>query len=156
MEMTNAQTIRVLRELITVNHDAEKGFQTCADHAHEPDTHALLAHCASTCAANAQELSALVRQVAAAAVPASEVVGVTDRGWNDLRLTATDDLSLLQECERCEAYSLEMYRNALDDHLPDFVRRIVLRQFIRIMRNHDRVRARIGGHEPRPAQRTGS
>jgi uncharacterized protein (TIGR02284 family) len=154
--MRNAQTISTLRDLITVNQDAEKGFQTCADRAQKPDTHALLANCTSTCATNAQELRALLRQLGAAAVQASEGAASARRGWHDLRLTTTDDISLLQECERCEVYSLEMYRNALDDHLPDFVRRIVLRQFIKIMRNHDRVRARSGGHEPRPAQRTGS
>jgi uncharacterized protein (TIGR02284 family) len=155
MEMRNAQTISTLRDLITVNQDAERGFQTCADRAQEPDTHTLLANCASTSATNAQELGALLRQLGAATLRTSEAASVR-RGWHDLRLTTTGDISLLQECERCEVYSLEMYRNALDDHLPDFVRRIVLRQFIKIMRNHDRVRARSGGHEPRPAQRTGS
>ena len=60
--MRNAQTISTLRDLITVNQDAEKGFQSCADRAQEPDTHALLTNCASTSATNAQELGALLRR----------------------------------------------------------------------------------------------
>jgi uncharacterized protein (TIGR02284 family) len=156
--MRNAQTISTLRELIAVNNDAERGFRTCADHAHEPDIDVLLRNCASTCANNAQELHALLRQLGPTSGARGETGTATHRGWNDLRLSATDDASLLEECERCEAYTLEMYRNALDDPLPDFVRRIVLRQFIKVMRNQDRVRAYRGGDEPRPAQRakTGS
>ena len=64
------------------------------------------------------------------------------RGWVTLpaTLTQNNDDSLVDECERGEDHALEVYRNALDDHLPEFVRQVVLRQFEGLMSDHDQIR----------------
>ncbi len=64
------------------------------------------------------------------------------RRWSDLRtaLACDGDGVILDECERGGSRSLEIYRNALDDPLPDLVRAIVLRQFEEVMTNHDQIR----------------
>ena len=64
------------------------------------------------------------------------------RRWVDLRaaLACDEDGVILDECERGESRALEVYRNALDDPLPDLVRAVVLRQFEDVMTNHDQIR----------------
>ena len=64
------------------------------------------------------------------------------RHWSDLRaaLACDGDGVILDECERGASRALEVYRNALDDPLPDLVRAIVLRQFEDVMTNHDQIR----------------
>jgi uncharacterized protein (TIGR02284 family) len=61
-------------------------------------------------------------------------------------LALNDDGALVDECERGEDHALEVYRNALDDHLPEFVRQVVLRQFETLM--NDRHRIRLLASEP--------
>ncbi len=74
-------------------------------------------------------------------MPARQLA-VADRRWGDLRtaLACNEDGVILEECERGESRALEVYRNALDDPLPGFVRAIVLRQFEDVMTNHDQIR----------------
>ena len=71
-----------------------------------------------------------------------KIFSTTRRGWVSLpnSLTLNNDEALVDECERGEDHALEVYRNALDDHLPEFVRQIVLRHFEDMMSDHDQVR----------------
>jgi uncharacterized protein (TIGR02284 family) len=70
------------------------------------------------------------------------VAGFWRSGWAGLRaaLALGEDEAILDACERGESWILEAYRNALDDHLPDFVRDTVLRQFEILMSTHDAIR----------------
>jgi uncharacterized protein (TIGR02284 family) len=55
-------------------------------------------------------------------------------------MTQNTDEALVDECEHGEDHALEVYRNALDDHLPEFVRQVVLDQFESMMSDHDQIR----------------
>ena len=70
------------------------------------------------------------------------IFSASRRGWMTLpvSLTQNNDEALVEECERGEDHALEVYRNALDDHLPEFVRQVVLRQFEDLMSDHDQIR----------------
>jgi len=54
-------------------------------------------------------------------------------------LACNEEGVILEEYERGESRALEVYRNALDDPLPEFVRATVLRQFEDVMSNRDQI-----------------
>ena len=140
--MKNRYTIVTLAELLTVTRDGELGFTTCADYAHSDELKRLFATRAQRRAAAAVELSQLIAELGGDPAVRSRIVGATRRGWVNLHiaLTQNTDDALLQECEHGEDHALEVYRNALDDHLPEFVRQVVLRQFEGLMIDHDQIR----------------
>jgi uncharacterized protein (TIGR02284 family) len=144
--MTNGQAIRTLNELLVVSRDGYKGFRACAEHTRSERLKALFVDRAQACAEAAEELQALIRSLGGEPAPEGANIGAMHRRWVDVRavFASRDDLlldeTIVAECERGEEYALETYRNALDDHLPDFVRYIVLRQFEAVMNNYDRIR----------------
>lgn len=143
--MTNAQTIRTLNELIVVSRDSCKGFRVCAQRARNERLRELLLERARACEEAGEELQALVRSLGGEPAAADATVGMRRR-WMSVHTVLADsdddflDETIVAECGRGEEYALEAYRNALDDHLPDFVRYIVLRQFEGVMNNYDRIR----------------
>ncbi len=139
--MKHGQTVQTLNELIAISRDGERGFGTCAQWTRDPRLRRLLAARSRSCALAASELGARVRQLGGEAARHGSTFGAVHRGWVDLRaaLAYDDDAAILAECERGEGYALEVYRNALDDPLPDFARRVVLRQFMGVMDNHDEI-----------------
>lgn len=140
--MTNAQTIRTLNELIIVSRDGERGFRACAAHVRSERLRALFTDRAHSCAQAAEELEKMVRELGGELTTEPGTFGALHRRWMDVRaiFSGSDDATIVAECERGEDYALESYRNALDDHLPDPVRRIVLQQFEGVMNNYDQIR----------------
>jgi uncharacterized protein (TIGR02284 family) len=139
--MNDRYTIATLSELLSVARGAERGFTACAEHAHADALKKLFVSRASRRAAAAWELSELVERLGGD--PATgRTRGATPRGWVNLHaaLTQNTDEALVAECEHGEDHALEVYRNALDDHLPEFVRQVVLRQFEGMMSDHDQIR----------------
>jgi uncharacterized protein (TIGR02284 family) len=146
-DMNHQYTIETLQELIAVRRDGEQGFRTCAEHARsEPLKRIFMIH-ARECTQALRELQGLIRQLGGdpdvrGTVLRGTVSGAAHRGWANLRaaLARNEDGAILDECEHGESRALEIYRNALDDPLPDFVRGVVLRQFEGVMSNHDQIR----------------
>jgi uncharacterized protein (TIGR02284 family) len=141
--MNNQYTIATLGELIAVCRDGEQGFRTCAEHARSEGLKAIFMLQGRQCADAVRELQALVRQLGGDPDARVSIVGAARRrGWFNLRAMVeyNDDAAILEACERGEDHALEVYRNALDDHLPEFVRSVVLRQFEGVMSNHDQIR----------------
>jgi uncharacterized protein (TIGR02284 family) len=144
-QMTNGQTIRTLNELLVVSRDGYKGFLVCAEHARSERLRKLFQERARACAEAMEELQALVRSLGGEPAAECSTFGAMRR-WINVRAAIANcddeflDETIVAECERGEEYALEAYRNALDDHLPDFVRYIVLRQFEGVMNNYDRIR----------------
>src|SRR6266481_5586416 len=110
--MSYRYIIVTLGELLAVVRGGEHGFMACAEHARADALKKLFARRASR------------------------------RGWVNLHaaLTQNTDEALVDECEHGEDHALEVYRNALDDHLPEFVRQVVLSQFEGMMSGHDQIR----------------
>lgn len=141
--MKNDHTIRTLEELISMSRDGEEGFRACAQHALAQELCQLCLDRSREYADGTEELRSLVRQLGGEPGNRASPAGTLHRRWVNIRaaLARGDDAAILAECERGEDHALETYRNALDDHLPDFVRRVVLRQFEAAMSNRDQVRA---------------
>lgn len=140
--MKNDHTIRTLGELIDINRDGEEVYRLCARRASEASVRRLFLVRARQCADAAQELRRLVRQLGGGAGQGGGSTAPMQRARTEPQAAhARDDDALLEECERDEDRALEIYRNALDDqHLPDFVRQVVLRQFEGVMDSRDRIR----------------
>jgi uncharacterized protein (TIGR02284 family) len=140
--MNNRYTIVTLTELLTVTRDGEHGFTLCAQHARSDELKRMFASRGRRKAAVAEDLSGLIAQLGGDPGARSRIVGSTHRGWVNLHtsLTQNTDEALINECEHGEDHALEVYRNALDDHLPEFVREVVLRHFEDMMGDHDQIR----------------
>lgn len=140
-----------LRELIVARRDGEQGLRICIDHVRDPQLRALLVAHQRDCSRALQELRSLADRLGGAPHPPRLISAATHRHWADLRsaLACHDDGVILDECERGESRALEVYRNALDDPLPELVRATVLRQFEEVMLNHDQIRALRDRSRPR-------
>jgi uncharacterized protein (TIGR02284 family) len=140
--MNYRYTIVTLSELLAVTRDGENGFATCAEHVRSDSLRQLFMSRASRHAVAAAELRGLISQLGGDPAMRGRVFSTSRRGWTTLSasLTQNTDEALVDECERGEDHALEVYRNALDDHLPEFVRQVVLRQFEGLMSDHDQIR----------------
>ena len=163
--MHPAQAVRTLNELITVTHDAERGFSACGVRARDPALRAYLRARARSCASAAEQLQKWVQRLGGEPARRGSRMGAVHRGWAGLRaaLALDDDAAMLAECERGEGHALAIYRNALDDPLPEPVHQLVLQQFAGLMKSHDEIRllhlaptlvpaiaARPRGYDPAP------
>jgi uncharacterized protein (TIGR02284 family) len=143
--MNHRFTIVTLNELLVVAREGQRGFATCAEGVRCGKLKELLNGCALRYSACVAELGELIRQLGGDAHLRARMVGGARRGWLNLRaaLALNDDAALLDECERSEGHVLEIYRNALDDHLPDCVRPVIQRQFEDVM--NDQIHVMRGG-----------
>jgi uncharacterized protein (TIGR02284 family) len=139
--MNYGYTIATLSELLAVVRNGEHGFMACAEHIRADALKKLLVSRANRQAAAARELRELIAQLGGDPAASGKIRGATRRGWVNLHaaLTQNTDEALVQECEHGEDHALEVYRNALDDHLPEIVRQVVLRQFEGMMSDHDQI-----------------
>jgi uncharacterized protein (TIGR02284 family) len=139
--MNYRYTIVTLCELLAVTREGEHGFVTCAENARSDCLRQLFVTRASRHALASAELRGLIGQLGGDPAMRGRISS-TRRGWVSLSATLTqnNDEALVDECERGEDHALEVYRNALDDHLPEFVRQVVLRQFEGLMTDHDEIR----------------
>jgi len=140
--MNHKYTIEALRELITVRRDSEQALRLCAASLGAGELRDVCVRGAEECAQGMRELEALVERLGGGRQAHGAVAGFWRSGWAGLRaaLARAEDGAILDACERGESWILEAYRNALDDHLPDFVRDAVLRQFEVLMSTHDAIR----------------
>jgi uncharacterized protein (TIGR02284 family) len=150
--MSHRFTIDALRELIIARRDAEQGLRICIEHlpggpmgqpkmGHRSQRlRTLVLSQLHECAQALQELQSLVRLLGGDPDPLAKD-RAKSRQWADLRraLACNEDGVILDECERGASRALEVYRNALDDPLPNLVRAVVLRQFEDVMTNHDQI-----------------
>jgi uncharacterized protein (TIGR02284 family) len=140
-------TLEALKELIAARRDGAQGLRICAEQVSSAPLRTLLLDHLHDCTQAVQELQSLIRLLGGTAAagfqePRGLDSAAAERRWAELRaaLACHEDGAILDECERGESRALEVYRNALDDPLPDLVRVVVLRQFEDVMTNHDQIR----------------
>jgi uncharacterized protein (TIGR02284 family) len=140
--MNYRYTIVTLSELLAVTREGEHGFDNCAENARAAALKTLFVSRARRHSAAAAELRELIAQLGGDPSIRGKILSTTRRGWMNLHtaLTRNTDDALVDECEHGEDHALEVYRNALDDHLPEFVRQVLLRQFEGLMSDHDQIR----------------
>ena len=146
--------ISTLSEILKVVNDGERGFALCAAHAQSHELRDAFSAAAIRYAAAAAELRTLLERLGWDPAVHRAAWLAPRRAWQQLRtiLALNDDEALVELCGRGEDHALEVYRNALDDPLPEFVRPVVLRQFESVMSEHPQMRVepeeRVAGTMP--------
>jgi uncharacterized protein (TIGR02284 family) len=162
MRMNHKYTIEALRDLVSVRRDSEQALRLCASSLPVGSLQDVCIQGAEECAAAMRELEALIAGLGGGRPAHGAVAGFWRSGWAGLRaaLARAEDGAILDACERGVSWILEAYRNALDDHLPDFVRDAVLREFEVLMSTHDAIRGcrsqrAVRGDAAAPGAQTG-
>jgi uncharacterized protein (TIGR02284 family) len=149
-----AKSTSILNDLIETSKDGEKGFRTAADDTKNPELKQIFLQRAEDCAQGAAQLQKIVARQGEDPETGGSVLGAVHRGWVNLKSTITgrDDVAILEECERGEDVAKAIYRKALEDTtLAADVREVVQRQYDRVLRNHDQVRALRDNYRARQA-----
>jgi uncharacterized protein (TIGR02284 family) len=140
--MSYKYTIEALRELVAVRRHSEQALKTCSAALAAGALQELCIRSAAECAEAIGEIRALIERLGDTPQPHGAVSRFWRSGWKGLRaaLARGEDGAILDACERGESWILEAYRNTLDDHLPDFVRDALLRQFEVLMSTYEAIR----------------
>ncbi|MBV8852450.1 MAG: PA2169 family four-helix-bundle protein, partial [Sinobacteraceae bacterium] len=125
--------ITALGELLAALQASEQRFLFCAAHARNEALAEVLRARVGRCRGNAARIAELIDQLGGN----PQAPGLSRRGAAALRADAgadnPEDHALIELAERGEDHTLEVYRNALDDYLPELVRQVLLRQFEDVM-----------------------
>src|ERR1700681_1183810 len=142
MERNNV--VDVLRELININRDGEKGYQDATEHAKAADLKSFFRQQASERARFASQLEAELARLGEPTTKkeSGHVAATLHRGWIDVKQSlGGGDHSLLESVEKGEDTAKESYQKALQSALPDSVLMIVREQSRAIGAAHDQVKA---------------
>ena len=140
--MNSRYTIAALTDLLTVLRDSERALRACAAAARGDLLSPLCARAARQRAGAARELARTVWGLGGVVPGCSRSGGPWSDRWSALgqALACAREGEILEALERGESRTLEAYRNALDDYLPEGVREVVTRQFEEAMYTHDEIR----------------
>ena len=143
MPDTNADTIKILNDLIETCEDGRMGFATAADSVQDPRYRDLFRRNSQQRARFVVELQDVVRRLDGKPKDSGTAAGAAHRGWINLRtaVTSKDERAVLSECERGEDHAVKVYREAVAKPLPDSVRSLVERQSAEVGAAHASMRA---------------
>lgn len=135
-----ADTNELVKTVIQVLHDGERGFADIGEHLKSPELKAFFLQESNTRGQFARELQA--------GAGVSEDVGGTASGtvhrvWGDLKANlGGGDHTLLETAEQGEDVAKKAYKEALEDtNLPSSVRTVLQKQQPHIQASHDKVKA---------------
>jgi uncharacterized protein (TIGR02284 family) len=136
-------TSSTLNQLIQTCKDGEKGFQSAAEAVSDPNLRHLFESYSQQRSEFAAELELEVRRMAKEPPDDGHVAAALHRGWMNLKaaVAGRDEGVIIAECERGEDLAVKAYQQALGSPLPNDLRAIVERQFIKIQEAHDQVRS---------------
>lgn len=126
----NNDVIAILNTLIETSRDGEEGFRSAADNAEDARLIDFFLRRSKEVAESVRELQYLVRSLGGEPSHSTSISGALHRRWLDLKtaLTNNDNLAVLNETELGERMAVAAYQDALEIHLPDNVKPVILRQ----------------------------
>jgi uncharacterized protein (TIGR02284 family) len=132
-----------LKELIRTCRDGENGFRTAAADIQDPNLKHLFESYSQQRSEFASELQEELQRHAEEPVDSGHASATLHRSLMavEATLTGRDEGTIISECERGEDQAVEAYEAALRTLLPDGVRSLVERQFLRIREAHDQIRS---------------
>jgi uncharacterized protein (TIGR02284 family) len=143
MTTNDDKTVLILNDLLLAARDAEKGFQTAADHAKLPELVELFAGFSLQRAKFAKELEERIRTLRATPALVPNPAAAMHRAWMGLKtaIESNEAHALLAECERGEDMAVKAWATAVQD--PDLdgqSRTLIQRQYELVQAAHDRVK----------------
>lgn len=139
------EIVKALTSLAQANRDSEEGYSEAAESVRDkdPELHTLLHRYAQQRARFAGELEQEVRTYGGEYPIGGTFEGTLRKGWLNLRsaISGGDSGAMLDECIRADESTLEEYRDALDQDLPDYLKEMVRQQHDEIMEAVQQLRA---------------
>jgi uncharacterized protein (TIGR02284 family) len=127
--MTQRDTVSILKQLVDLSEDSEKGFVRIAGAVTNPDLRGFFQRRSTDCAIAATELKALVQSLGGLRPDGRAVSAAARPGWNMPRTTLKDaDLTALKVVEDAEDKAEAAYVAALAVDLPHQIRSVLQRQ----------------------------
>jgi uncharacterized protein (TIGR02284 family) len=135
-------SLAILHDLIETSKEGERGFALAARDNREPGLMDMLKDAEESCRAAAIEICDQLQLIGEPLERQQVVPGRVHRGWIDFRAIPIrrDTKLILEECERGQDYARSLYETALRLELPEAARRVVERQYERVVAIQARVR----------------
>jgi uncharacterized protein (TIGR02284 family) len=141
--LDESSVISTLNNLIETCRDGQKGFESAAEGVSDPSIKSAFHQYAKQRSQFAAELQSEVRMLGGDPETTGSVAGTLHRGWINIKaaMTAKDEHSILEECERGEDSAKKNYAQALEASLPPKVQNLVNRQYHDVIVAHDTIRS---------------
>jgi len=132
-----------LNQLIQTCKDGHEGFRTAAQAVDDVNLQHLLESYSQQRAEFVSELDAEVRRLDQDPSTSGHLSASLHRGWMDIKalVTGRDEAAIIAECERGEDTAVKAFQQAIASNLPDDLRIILERQFLKIKEAHDQIRS---------------
>ena len=132
-----------LNQLIQTCKDGEEGFQAAAAGVDDLNLQRLLESYSQQRSEFAAELQLEVERLAQDPARSGHISASLHRGWMNIKsvVTGRDEAAIIAECERGEDVAVSAYQEALDSALPQDLRAVVERQFLKVNEAHDQIRS---------------
>jgi uncharacterized protein (TIGR02284 family) len=132
-----------LNQLIRTCIDGQNGFENAAQKVGDLNLKRLFESYAQQRTEFATELQQELRGLGEEPTEKGHASAALHRGVMDIRAAVSDEGegAIISECERGEDLAVEAYESALRASLPDQLRGLVERQFLRIKEAHDQIRS---------------
>ena len=132
-----------LNQLIQTCKDGEQGFQSAAAGVDDVNLQHLLESYSQQRSEFAAELQLEVERLAQDPAQSGHLAASLHRGWVNMKsvVGGRDESAIIAECERGEDAAVRTYEEALGSALPQDLRAVVERQFIKIKEAHDQIRS---------------
>jgi uncharacterized protein (TIGR02284 family) len=144
MENQNKEIVKTLNDLIEVNYDRSKGYQTAADEMEDTEYKSKFTQYSSQSSSYKNELEGLVRQFGGEPTKSSSASGTVYRAWMETKaaLTGKDKKAILSSCEFGEDAAKKTYNEAKSKStaFPPNVQTVIARQHDEILRAHDTIK----------------
>ncbi|MDM7921956.1 MAG: PA2169 family four-helix-bundle protein [Pyrinomonadaceae bacterium] len=141
--ISNGSVISTLNGLIETCRDGQEGFKQAAEGVDRTDMKSLFYEYSQQRASYVGDLQSLVQTLGGDPEDSGSLAGSLHRGWINIKsaVTGKDESAILNECERGEDSAKNMYKEALEEQLPDYIRQTVEQQYAGVKEAHDRVKA---------------
>jgi uncharacterized protein (TIGR02284 family) len=138
----NSKTAHQLNDLIELNIDSAKGFETAAAGVNDPSLREVFREIGPERRANAEELKGFLTANDEKPSHEGTFAGAAHRWWIDLRtkLSTNDSKVILEEAERGEDAIKHKYEDVLVETAGSPVNDVIQRQYDGVRRGHDRIR----------------
>jgi uncharacterized protein (TIGR02284 family) len=145
--MTTSATItEVLQDLVKINEDRIKGYETAGDdiEKYDEDLKAVFVDMADQSMENVDELQEIIESFGGKEEDNSSLSGSIHRVWMDMKamFTGKDRLSILNSCEYGEDAILKAYDSALasDAEIDAVTRQVITTQRSSLKQSHDQIK----------------
>ena len=143
--ISTKETIEVLNDLVAINNDRIVGYEKAIDETKQEDSDlkSLFTSMIDESRKIKLDLANEVQVLGGEYDRGTTASGKLYRAWMDVRavFTGHDRYTVLANCERGEDAAQNAYKEALNEHLPDYIHTLLSGQKQTLKASHDKVRS---------------